>query len=126
MRLFFVLLLSTMFVGCGYSSSTMPAQPGTTPVIAQLQPNNAVHGGSAVPFEVDGTKFATNAGINFNGVAQATTWVSATKLTTTIQPASIMTAGTVPVTVTNPGTPGGTYGGGTAAVTSAPMNFTIN
>jgi hypothetical protein len=28
--------------------------------------------------------------------------------------------------VTNPGTPGGQYGGGTAAATSDPMNFTIN
>ena len=126
MRLFFVLLLSAMFVGCGYSSSTMPIKPGTTPVITQLQPNNAVAGGSAVPFEVDGTSFASNAGINFNGVAQATTRVSANKLTTTIPATAIMNSGTVPVTVTNPGTPGGPYGGGTAAVTSTPMNFTIN
>jgi hypothetical protein len=126
MRLFFVLLLSAIFVGCGYSSSTMPTKPGTTPVISGLVPNNAVAGGSAVPFEVDGTSFATNAGINFNGVAEATTWVSAGKLTATIPAAAIMNSGTVPVTVTNPGTPGGPYGGGTASVTSSPMNFTIN
>jgi hypothetical protein len=30
------------------------------------------------------------------------------------------------VTVTNPGTAGGVYGGGTSAETSAPMTFTIN
>jgi hypothetical protein len=28
--------------------------------------------------------------------------------------------------VTNPGTSGGLYGGGTTTVSSAPMNFTIN
>jgi hypothetical protein len=39
---------------------------------------------------------------------------------------AIMNSGTVPVTVTNPAIPGGIYGGGTAAATSAPMNFTIN
>jgi hypothetical protein len=32
----------------------------------------------------------------------------------------------VGATVTNPGTPGGLYGGGTLPETSAPMNFTIN
>jgi hypothetical protein len=30
------------------------------------------------------------------------------------------------VTVTNPGTPGGQYGGGTAAETSNMMTFTVN
>jgi hypothetical protein len=37
----------------------------------------------------------------------------------------IATAGTVSVTVTNPGTPGGQYGGGTMAETSNIMTFTI-
>jgi hypothetical protein len=32
----------------------------------------------------------------------------------------------VPVTVTNPGTPGGIYGGGTSPATSMPMTFMIN
>jgi hypothetical protein len=44
----------------------------------------------------------------------------------TIPASAVMTTATVPVTVTNPGTPGGIYGGGTAAASSAPMNFTIN
>jgi hypothetical protein len=47
-------------------------------------------------------------------------------LTATIPASAVSASGTVPVTVTNPGTPGGQYGGGTTAVTSAPMNFTIN
>ena len=126
MKLLTVLLLATLAIGCGYSKSTTPTQPGTMPVITGLVPNNAAAVGNAVPFEVDGTNFAAGAGINFNGVAQATTRVSSTKLTTTLQPASIVTAGVVPVTVTNPAIPGGPYGGGTAAATSAAMNFTIN
>jgi hypothetical protein len=126
MKLLTVLLLATIAIGCGYSKSTTPTQPGNMPTITALVPNNAVAGGNAVPFEVDGTNFDAGAGINFNGVAQATTRVSATKLTTTLQPASIVTAGPVPVTVTNPAISGGPYGGGKAAATSAPMTFTIN
>ena len=125
MRQLIVVLLTLISVGCGYSKSTMPAQPGTMPAIAQLNPSSVIAGSSSFAFEVDGTNFGSAAVINFNG-PQTTTRVSATKLTTTIPASAIMNAGTVPVTVTNPGTPGGLYGGGTAAATSAPMNFTIN
>jgi hypothetical protein len=64
--------------------------------------------------------------VNFNGAAQTTTFVSANQLTAAIPGSADMNSGTVPVTVTNPGTPGGLYGGGTLPETSAPMNFTIN
>jgi hypothetical protein len=127
MKLFAVLLLCTLAIGCGYSKPAItPQQPGTTPVLSGLAPNNANSGGVAFTFEVDGTNFAANAVINFNGTAQTTTVVSATKLTTMIAATAIANAGTVPVTVTNPGQPGGIYGGGTASVTSTPMTFTIN
>jgi hypothetical protein len=127
MKLFAVLLLCTLAVGCGYSKpATTPAQPGTMPVLSGLVPNNANHGGVAFTFEVDGTNFASGAVINFNGVAQATTFVSSAKLTTMIASTAIANAGTVPVTVTNPGIPGGIYGGGTQPATSTSMSFTIN
>jgi hypothetical protein len=125
MKMTLLLLLTVISVGCGYSKSTMPQQPGTMPAIAQLSPNSVIAGSSSFAFEVDGTNFGSAAVINFNG-PQTTTRVSATKLTTTIPASAIMNAGTVLVTVTNPGTPGGIYGGGTAAATSTPMNFTIN
>ena len=64
--------------------------------------------------------------MNFNGAAQATTHVSANQLTAQIPASADMNSGTVPVTVTNPGTAGGLYGGGTLPETSAPMNFTIH
>ena len=126
MKLFAVLLLTTLAVGCGYSHTTTPIQPGTMPVITGLVPNSANHGGVAFTFEVDGTKFAANAVINFNGAPQTTTIVSSTKLTTMISSTAIANAGPVPVTVTNPGTPGGIYGGGTQSSTSTAMSFTIN
>lgn len=127
MKLFTVLLLSTLAVGCGYGThATTPPTPASTPTIATLNPNGVVAGSGSFPLEVDGANFNANAVIKFNGNAETTTVVSAAKLTTTIPAAAIMTAGTVPVTVTNPGTPGGIYGGGTSAVTSQPMNFMIN
>lgn len=123
------LILAAVLVaglGCGYSKKTTPPAPGTMPTITQLSPASATHGGGTFTLEVDGTNFATTAVTNFNSVAQTTTWVSATKVEAMIPASAIMNSGTVPVTVTNPGTPGGTYGGGTLPETSAPMNFTIN
>jgi hypothetical protein len=115
-----------MGLGCGYSKSNTPPQPGTMPAITQLNPASQVSGGAAFPLEVDGANFAANAVINFNGAKQVPTTVSATKLTAMIPASAIMNAGTVPVTVTNPGTPGGPYGGGTLPETSTAMSFTIN
>jgi hypothetical protein len=121
-------VLLAMGLGCGYSSkSTMPAMPGTMPAISALNPAAQAAGSASFPLEVDGSNFNSNAVVNFNGAAMAgTTWVNAGKLMVTIPASSIMTKGTVPVTVTNPGSSGGPYGGGTQSETSAAMNFTIN
>jgi len=111
-------LLLAAGVACGYS------KPKTTmPAISQLNPGTATAGGAQFQLEVDGTNFAANAIVYFNGVAEPTTVVSASKLEAMIPASAIMNAGMVPVTVTNPGT-GGMYG--TGSVTSAPMNFTVN
>lgn len=125
MKPLIVILLAAISIGCGYSHSTTPQQPGTMPTISQLKPNNG-NPGAQIALEVDGSNFAGNAVINFNGAAQATTWTNSGKVTATITIASSATPGSVPVTVTNPGTAGGQYGGGTAAATSQPMNFTVN
>lgn len=117
--------LIALALGCGYSKKTMPVQAGTMPTIAQLSPPSATANNS-VALEVDGTSFAANAVINFNGAAMTTTFVSATKLETTVPASATMNTGAVPVTVTNPAVSGGIYGGGTAAETSAAMNFTVN
>lgn len=127
MKLLMVLLIAAIGVGCGYSSHTItPPQPGTTPAIAQLVPPSTAAGSSQFSLEVDGTNFDGKAVVNFNGAAMATTPVSGTKVMATIPTSAVATAATVKVTVTNPSTPGGLYGGGTAAATSASMNFTIN
>ena len=103
-------------------------QPGVVPAITELSPDNANAGGPAFTLTVNGSSFATNAVVNWNGAPQTTTYVTRKQLMAAIPATAIATPGTVPVTVTNPGTPGsgGPYGGGgTASETSNAMNFTV-
>jgi hypothetical protein len=126
MRLLFVVLLCTLAIGCGYGSkTTTPAQPGATPSITQLNPSGVIANSGSFQLEVIGTSFSNNAVINFNGVKQTTVLETAGKLAAQIPNSAITAAGPIPVTVTNPGTPGGLYGGGTTAVTSQPMTFNV-
>ena len=127
MKLIPVLLLAIVGFGCGYGSKKVtPPQPGTTPTISRLTPNNVNAGSAAFMLTVDGANFASNATINWNGTAQATTFVSGSQLTTIVSADAVATADTVPVTVTNPAVAGGIYGGGTSAATSSSMTFTVN
>lgn len=130
MKLLMVVLLTAVAatgVGCGYSShATTPQQPGTTPAIAQLTPPSTAAGSSTFALTVQGTNFNSNAVVNFNGAAMSTTFDSGVEVKATVPASAVAAAGTAKITVTNPGTPGGLYGGGTAAATSTPMDFTIN
>src|SRR3979411_1656415 len=104
--------LLAMGVPGGTSKPPPPPQPGTMPAIAQLSPPS-MNAGAAFTLTVNGSNFASNAAVNFNGAAQTTTRISANQLTAAIPGTADMKSGTVPVTVTNPGTMGGQYGGGT-------------
>jgi hypothetical protein len=125
----FLASLLAVSLACGYSKpATTPATAGTMPNISALVPNSTTAGTSLGTngLMVTGVNFNSNATINWNGTALTTAHVSNTQLTATVPDADTATAGTVQVTVTNPGTPGGQYGGGTAAETSNMMTFTIN
>jgi hypothetical protein len=131
MKLLMVVLLTAVAatgVGCGYSShATTPPTPGTKPSIAQLTPPSTAAGSSDFTLIVQGTNFGSKAVVNFNGAPMTTTFDGGTEVKAAIPASAVATANpAVPVTVTNPGTAGGLYGGGTAAATSAPMNFTIS
>jgi hypothetical protein len=123
----FLVALLALSLACGYSSkATTPPTAGTTPAIAALSPASMNAGGPAFVLTVNGSNFSGNAAINWNGTAQTTTWMGAGQVVAKIPSAAIATAGTVTVTVTNPGTAGGMYGGGTTAETSNSSTFTIN
>jgi len=113
-----LLIIVSFGLGCGYSkpNSSMPA-------IAQLNPASVSAGSAAFQLEVDGTSFVSGAVVNFNGVAEPTTFVSSTKVEASIPASAVAGPATVTVTVTNPAS-GGMYG--TGAVTTAPMNFMVN
>jgi hypothetical protein len=130
MKTISLLLLTIVCLGCGYSTpQAMAPQPGVKPAIAALVPNTANSGDPQFMLTVNGSSFSSSAVINWNGTKQATTRVTAGQLTAMIPATAIANPATVPVTVTNPGTPGtgGVYGnGGTAAATSNAMTFTVN
>ena len=128
LKVILILLCTLVSFGCGYSSpgSTAP-QPGVTPAISQLAPDSATSGGPGFTLTVNGSNFAGNAVVSFNGTNMATTFVSAAQVMVTVPASAITSPGTVPVSVTNPGTPAsGPYGGGTLSETSPAMNFTVN
>lgn len=120
--------LIALTLACGYSSKSTPPAAGNVPAIATLAPDNTAAGSTAFVLTVNGSKFNTDAVVKWGGAAQTTHFVSANQLTADIPDTAIVTAGTVQVTVTNPGRPGtGQYGnGGTMTETSNSMDFTIN
>lgn len=121
-------VLLAIGLGCGYSKkSTTPPTAGTMPTITQLNPSSVAAGSATFQLEIDGTSFAGNASVSFNGTTMTPTSAAADKIEVMIPASAIMNKGSVPVTVTNPGTPGGPYGGGTQPETSNPPTpFTIN
>ena len=121
-----IAVLTALTLACGYSSKSMSAVAGMMPAISQLNPNTATAGGADFTLTVNGSNFGAKAVVNWNGVAQATTFITASQLTIAVPASMIANSGMVQVTVTNPGTSGGIYGGGTLPETSGSMMFTIN
>jgi hypothetical protein len=120
--------LTALTLACGYSAKATPPVAGTVPAVAALNPSSTSAGSPAFTLTVNGSNFNSNAVVNWNGVAQTTTIVSANQVTISVPAAAVATAGSVAVTVTNPGTAGtGPYGGGgTMAETSNAMTFTVH
>jgi Protein of unknown function (DUF4038)/Putative collagen-binding domain of a collagenase/IPT/TIG domain len=75
------------------------------PAISTLGANH-VTGGAAFTLSVNGSNFVAKSVVNFNGKAEATTFVSAKTISAAIPASDVAVAGSINVTVTNP-TPGG-------------------
>jgi hypothetical protein len=83
-----------------------PAGPAKNPIPFVNQPlvPTAISPGSAdFTLQMTGSGFVSGAVVNFNRVALATTFVNAERLSATVPAASVASAGTAAVTVTNPG-----------------------
>ena len=96
----------------GTSSSfnvTAASAARPVPFINQpLSPDAIAPGGAAFKLTVNGTGFASDAIVHWNGNARATTFVSESQLTANILPNDIANSNTASVTVVNPAPSGGT------------------
>jgi hypothetical protein len=90
------------------------ANPSVT--IAGISPGYATTGDPNTSLIVSGSGFIPASVVNFNGKALPTSYVSSNRVDTVIQASSLTTAGSYPVTVTNPSPGGGT---------SAPASFEV-
>lgn len=97
-----------------------PLATNPTPVVANMSPNTAVAGSSAVTITVNGSNFVNGSVVRWNGSNRATTYVSNVRLTATITQADLASVGNSIVTVFSPTPGGGTSGGLNFAVTSPP------
>ena len=85
------------------------------PNLSSLTPASAIAGGPGFTLTVNGSNFVTGSVVRWNGSSRITTFVSASQLTAAIQASDLTTAGTVAVSVINPG-----------GSTSNSVNFTVN
>jgi hypothetical protein len=127
MKIVVTLLLFAFCLGCGYGSKkTTPPSPGVAPAISELLPDNINAGSPGFILTINGSKFAGDAKVNWNGTVQTTTVLGTGQVTINVTPGMVAAPAVVSVTVTNPGTPGGRYGGGTSPATSTSASFTVN
>ena len=84
-------------------SNTVNFTVSAAPVITGLSPASVAAGGPNFTLFVNGVNFVPGSTVNWNGTSLTTTFVSATEVTAPVPASDILTAGTVPVTVSNPG-----------------------
>ena len=96
--------------GGGSSSAQTFTINNPAPTASSIAPTSAAAGGAAFTLTVNGSGFVNTSVVNFNGIAKATTFKSATQLTAAIAAADLLTAGALNVSVKNPAPGGGTSG----------------
>ena len=102
----------------GNSNTVTFTVTNPVPTVTTMLPTSTNAGSPDLTLTVNGTNFVSSSVIKFNGASKLTTFVSPTQLTTTLfQNSDLKTAGSFPVTVTNPAP-----GGGTAAPS---VTFTV-
>ena len=103
--------------GGGTSSNTAFAINNPTPAVTSANPSTVIAGTNGSSITVTGTGFVSQSGVQWNGSARTTTYVSATQLQVALVAADLATAGTAQISIVNPAPGGGT---------SSNLAFTIN
>jgi hypothetical protein len=80
------------------------------PVASSLSPATAAAGGGALAITVNGSGFVPSSVVTFEGSARPTSYVSATRLGSSLAAADLASTGTFSVRVSTPGPGGGTSG----------------
>src|SRR5581483_1689078 len=96
----------------------MAAHAQGTPTLTSISPTSAPAGSGSTTVTLQGSNFESNSVVNVNASPRSTTFVSPTQLTITLTPSDLANTNSYTLTVTNPGTGGGTSTAQTFLVTS--------
>jgi hypothetical protein len=111
-----ILMLVALLVLLPSCAGSSGPPPNPVPSISSLSPTQQAAGSQSQALTINGTGFISSSAVTYNGTAHASTFVSASQLTTTLTASDMTTTGNFPVVVTNP-----TPGGGA----SSPVNFNV-
>ena len=96
---------------------TVAGPVSTAPVLSSIAPAVVVAGSSGIILAISGSGFTSSSTVLWNGTSKPTTYVSPTQLTEAVPVADISASGLASITVSTPGTSGGT---------SAPLTLAID
>jgi hypothetical protein len=82
--------------------------PNPTPALSSSSPSSACSGAGGFTLVATGTSFVSGARLFFGGAERATTFLGATQVSAAIPTSDLTSAGTYPITVSNPSPGGGT------------------
>src|SRR5438552_6773769 len=94
---------------------------GAVPTLSSISPTSTTTCAGSFSLTLNGTNFANNAKVNFGATQLTPTTSSSTQLVVTVPASSVATAGTVSVTVVNPGGGGGTSNAQTLTINNPPL-----
>jgi PKD repeat protein len=90
--------------GCsGTAQYTLTIAAANAPVLTALNPGSASAGGGGFTLGVAGSGFVSGSTVRWNGSPRPTTFLSPTSLSALISASDVSAAGSIPVTVVNPG-----------------------
>lgn len=100
--------LNALLARYGNPSATSTTPVVVLPTITSMTPTTTTVGSANFALTVNGTNFASSSIVYWSSTALATTFVSSTQITAVVPATNVLASGNTLVTVTNPGSTGGT------------------